>query len=48
LVHVFESFAKISVVAEGQELDGGSVLPGCRLPLATILEDVQGTEETST
>jgi Uma2 family endonuclease len=35
-VHVYDSLDQIRVVREPQELDGGTVLPGFRLPVATV------------
>jgi Uma2 family endonuclease len=43
VVHVYESFTTIRVLTRADELDGGEVVPGFRLPLATLFEDV--TEE---
>jgi Uma2 family endonuclease len=45
VVHVFESFTQIKVTAEGQELDGGTTLPGFRVPLATLFEDLAAKEQ---
>jgi Uma2 family endonuclease len=45
VVHVFDSFTRINVIAEGQELDGGTILPGFRLPLATLFEDLAAKEQ---
>ena len=45
VVHVFESFTQIKVTAEGQELDGGTILPGFRVPLATLFEDLAAKEQ---
>jgi Uma2 family endonuclease len=39
-VYVYESLTQIKVLGLGDELDGGSVLPGFRLPLATLFEEV--------
>jgi Uma2 family endonuclease len=38
-VYVFASTNRIEVLQLGQELDGGDLLPGFRLPLATLFED---------
>ncbi len=38
VVYVYESPTKPLVVTEDQELDGGSVLPEFRLPLATLFQ----------
>jgi Uma2 family endonuclease len=45
VVHVFESFTRIRVLTRADDLDGGALLPGFRLPLATLFEDE--TEETA-
>jgi Uma2 family endonuclease len=39
LVHVYESFTQIRVLTHTEELDGGGVLPGFRLPLATLFPE---------
>lgn len=39
LVHVFESFTQIRVLTHTDELDGGAVLTGFRLPLATLFPE---------
>ena len=39
VVHVFESFTRIRVLTRADDLDGGALLPGFRLPLATLFED---------
>ena len=36
VVHVYESFTTIRVLTRADELDGGEVVPGFRLPLATL------------
>jgi Uma2 family endonuclease len=38
-VYVYESPAKIQVLQLGQDLDGGELIPGFRLPLAALFED---------
>ena len=38
VVHVFESFAAIRVLTRADDLDGGPVVPGFRLPLAALFE----------
>ena len=38
-VHVHESPTHIRVLGRGDELDGGPLLPGFRLPLAELFED---------
>jgi len=45
VVHVFESFTRINVIAEGQELDGGTILPGFHLPLAMLFEKLGAKEQ---
>ena len=37
-VHVHESPTQIRVLGRGDELDGGPLLPGFRLPLAELFE----------
>ena len=44
-VHVFASMNRIEVLQLGQDLDGGNLLPGFRLPLATLFE-VEAESET--
>jgi Uma2 family endonuclease len=39
IVHVYEALTKIRVLLRGDELDGGAVLPGFRLPLATLFPE---------
>ncbi|HEX3449377.1 MAG TPA: Uma2 family endonuclease, partial [Isosphaeraceae bacterium] len=38
-VYVYKSPAQIKVLQLGQELDGGELIPGFRLPLAALFED---------
>jgi Uma2 family endonuclease len=38
-IYVYESRTVIRVLTLGDELDGGAVLPGFRLPLATLFHD---------
>jgi len=38
-VYVFASTTRIEVLQLGQDLDGGNLLPGFRLPLAALFED---------
>jgi Uma2 family endonuclease len=45
VVHMFESFTQIKVTAEGQELDGGSILRGFRVPLVSLFEDLGAKEQ---
>lgn len=42
VAHVFNSFTSIRVVAGEDTLEGGAVVPGFRLPLATLFEDLDG------
>jgi Uma2 family endonuclease len=39
IVHVYASPTRIEVLQLGQELDGGELVPGFRLPLAALFED---------
>jgi Uma2 family endonuclease len=39
VVHVFDSFTTIRVLTRVDDLDGGEVVPGFRLPLATLFEE---------
>lgn len=39
LVHVYESLTQIRGLTRTDELDGGTVLPGFRLPLATLFQE---------
>ncbi|HEX8204273.1 MAG TPA: Uma2 family endonuclease, partial [Isosphaeraceae bacterium] len=39
VVHVYESFTTIRVRTRADDLDGGEVVPGFRLPLATLFEE---------
>ena len=38
-IHVFTSPTQVRILTADQELDGGDLLPGFRLPLASIFED---------
>jgi Uma2 family endonuclease len=38
-VYIYASPAKIQVLQVGEELDGGDLIPGFRLPVATLFED---------
>ncbi len=38
-VYVYTATNRIEVLQLGQDLDGGDLLPGFRLPLATLFED---------
>ena len=44
VVHVFDSFTTIRVLTRADALDGGAVVPGFRLPLATLFEDEAAPE----
>ena len=46
LVYVYESPSRIRVLTQTDELDGGSVLPGFKLPIAVLFEE--GTEAPAT
>jgi Uma2 family endonuclease len=39
MIQVYESLARIRVLTRADELDGGSVLPGFRLPLAQLFPE---------
>src|SRR5439155_15268931 len=39
LVHVYESLSNIRVLARKDDLDGGAVLPGFRLPLSSLFQE---------
>lgn len=39
VVHVFESFTTIRVLTRSDDLDGGEIVPGFRLPLASLFEE---------
>jgi Uma2 family endonuclease len=41
-VYVYSSLTAIEVVTRTGHLDGGTVLPGLRLPLTAVFEDVEG------
>jgi Uma2 family endonuclease len=38
VIHVFDSFTRIRVLTLADDLDGGDIVPGFRLPLATLFE----------
>ncbi len=42
VIHVFESFTTIRVLAGDGVLEGGEVIPGFRLSMATLFEDLHG------
>lgn len=37
-VHVFDSLTQVRILTERDELDGGALLPGFRLPVATLFQ----------
>jgi Uma2 family endonuclease len=39
IVHAYDSLTQIQVVTRADELDGGEVLPGFRLPLALLFQE---------
>lgn len=39
VLHIFESFDRIRVLRRGDAIDGGALLPGFRLPLASLFDD---------
>jgi Uma2 family endonuclease len=39
LVYAYESPTRVQILSEREELDGGSVLPGFKLPVAALFED---------
>jgi Uma2 family endonuclease len=41
-VYIYASPTEIQVLKVGQELDGGDLLPGFRLPLTALFEDDHG------
>jgi Uma2 family endonuclease len=43
-VYVYESPTKIRILSRVEELDGGSVLPGFRLPLTALFEEASSGE----
>jgi Uma2 family endonuclease len=45
LVHAYESLTQIRGLTRADELDGGQVLPGFRLPLATLFPQEQAGSE---
>jgi Uma2 family endonuclease len=44
-VHVYEALTQIRGLTRADELDGGQVLPGFRLPLATLFPQEQASSE---
>lgn len=38
VIHLFDSFQQIRVLTVGDDLDGGALIPGFRLPLAELFE----------
>jgi hypothetical protein len=45
VIHVYESFSRIQVLTKEDVLDGGDVIPGLRLPLATLFKGVPPVED---
>jgi Uma2 family endonuclease len=45
-VHVYQSPTDVRILKQADELDGGNVLPGFRLPVATLFEDELGAEDS--
>ncbi len=39
IIHVYESFTQIRVLTRDDELDGGAIIPGFRLPLTSLFEE---------
>jgi Uma2 family endonuclease len=39
IIHIYETLAQIRVLRQSDVLDGGAILPGFQLPLATLFED---------
>jgi Uma2 family endonuclease len=44
-IHVFEAWNRIRIVTESETLDGGSVLPGFRLPLDRLFDAITPAAE---
>ena len=45
LIHVYESFTRIQVLTKQDTLDGGDIIPGFRLPLATLFKGIAPEED---
>ncbi len=44
VIHIFDSFTSIRVLSGEDALDGGAIVPGFRLPLASLFEDLGDPE----
>ena len=47
VVHVFDSPTQVRVLTRDDMLDGGEIVPGFRLPLATLFEKKEADEEVA-
>jgi len=47
LVHVYESMTRIRILTTADELDGGAVLPGFRVAIASLFPEAAADEETA-
>ena len=47
VVHVFDSFTRIQVLTRDDVLDGGEIIPGFRLPLASLFEKKEDEGEAA-
>ena len=47
LIYVYESPTRVQILSERDELDGGSVLPGFKLPVAALFEEGKETAAAS-
>ena len=45
-IHIFESLTSIRVVTAADELDGGNVLPGFRVPIANLFPPMTAEDQT--
>jgi Uma2 family endonuclease len=45
LIHIYTTFTRIQVLTKDDVLDGGDVIPGYRLPLATLFKGVAPEED---
>jgi len=43
LVYIYESPRQLRILGEADELDGGGVLPGFRIPIASLFHDSPNT-----
>jgi Uma2 family endonuclease len=46
-IHVYESPTDVRILKQTEELDGGKVLPGFRLPVAALFEDELEAEDAT-